>query len=422
MMRSTAEELGHVIMCPHCYSPVTVGGELQKRAAAPEEVPLVLEDSGEDEYQLADEEFASQASQRSSATEEPVEEEDEYRLSEAEARPPKPVPAASHDDELDIDLDSFDEGDGEKPQRRERGVVLQDHDPMDGAWVIQERRDRLSLEDRLAEAARMRRFASEPPDHPFLSGVFNFLFYPSSWKRWLGLAAGTALVYFLVANAVDSGISGGAELFFSLIFAAMAAGAALLLVMFAAVAALAIVQDTAAGADEVEGWPDFNFVDWAGQAFYFINAVGVSVAPGFVLASAFESWGPQRWIAPAVTAALFFPIVVLSQLDGMSPFSILTPGVLKGALKSPLSWMAFYAVSLFTLAAATGLGWLTLRLLPWTEAPAAAALGVISTAALMIECRLIGRLAWFCEETKPPVEEETEGEEAVTEEDREVIE
>jgi hypothetical protein len=291
---------------------------------------------------------------------------------------------------------------------------------MSGAWTIEELHVRLSLEDRRAAAARDRGLDAAPPDYPFLSGVFGFLLYRSTWPRWLGLALGTALVFFLIANAVAAARSGGAELFFSLVFTAMAASAALVLVVFEAVAVLAIVQDTAAGADEVEGWPDFNFVDWAGQAFYFINALGFSAAPGFLLASAMDEWGTIRWAAPAVTAALFYPIVLLSQLDGMSPFSILTPGVLKGALKSPLAWLAFYAVSLVTLGVAAVTTGLALRFLKWDGFPAAMVLGVVITTALLIESRLVGRLAWFCEETQPAVEED-QAEES-PDEDRDVIE
>jgi ribosomal protein S27E len=433
MMRSTAEELGHTIMCPHCYSPVVVGGEHHKRPPAPAgEPPLVLEDSGDDDYQLAAEEPAPRSvAQRRPAPENfrgeefasPAEE-DEYRLSETEERlpPPRPKPAPV-DDDLELDWEADSRGAEEKSPRRQRDVVLQDHDPMDGAWVIQERRDRLSLEDRLAAEAAKRRISAEPPDHPFISGVFGFLTYPSSMIRWVALTLGTALVYYLVANAVASARTGGAELFFSLVFAALAGGAALLLIFFKAVAILAIVQDTAAGADEVEGWPDFNFVDWAGQAFYFLNAIAFSAAPGFVIASVLDAWGPVRWAAPLATAAVFFPVVLLSQLDGMSPFSIVTPGVLRGLVKSPLAWLAFYTVSLTVLAAAGGLGWLSLRVFRWDGAIAAMLLGSVATTALLLEARLVGRLAWFCEETEPKVEdEERESEEGAIDEDREVIE
>jgi hypothetical protein len=377
-----------------------------------------LEDTGEDEYQLADEPALWRddgLTKSNHRDQEELEEEDEYRLSDVADQPPPPRPRPTlEDDDLDLDLAPLAERDDAKSPRRERGVVLQDHNPLDDASMIQERRDRLRLEDRLAAEARSRR-NSNPPDYPFLSGVFNFPFYGSSWPRWLGLTAGTALVYYLVANAVASARFGGAELFFSLIFATMAGSAALLLIVFEAVAVLAVVQDTAAGADEVEGWPDFNFVEWAGQAFYFINALAFSAAPGFLLASVTDSLGPWRWAAPAITAALLYPIVLLSQLDGMSPFSILTPGVIKGALKSPSAWMAFYGVSLGTIAAAAAICWVTVKAAAWDGPVAAIVLATVTTTALLVESRLIGRLAWFCEETEPVVEPE-ESEEAPAEE------
>jgi hypothetical protein len=187
-----------------------------------------------------------------------------------------------------------------------------------------------------------------------------------------------------------------------LIFAMMAAAAGLLLVMFQAVAMLAIVQDTAAGNEEIEDWPDFIFVDWVGQAFYVLNAAAFSALPGFLAASALGFSGPLRWGLTAAAFALLFPVMLLSQLDGGSPFSLFTPGVLKGAIKSPLAWAAFYGVSLVVLGAAAGLGWLTLRLVSWSGIPAAAVLGILLSTTLLIESRLIGRLAWFCEEEEPP--------------------
>jgi hypothetical protein len=323
-------------------------------------------------------------------------EEEEYRLSDEAPRPTRPRPTPV-DDDLEIDLAPER---AEEAPRRERASVP-DQNPFEAAdSMVQERRP--SLEERLEQAAKDRHEA-EPPAYPFLSGVFGFLLYSSTWPRWVGLTMGTALVYFLAAGAAASARSGGAELFISLLFAITAGSAALLLVFFEAVAVLAIVQDTAAGADEIEGWPDFVFVDWAGQAFYFLNALAFSVAPGFLLATFMDSWGPIRWVLPAVSAAFLYPIVLLSQLDGMSPFSILTPGVLKGLFRSPKAWTAFYAVALLVILAAAAVYWLAVRIAGWDGIVAAVAAAVVVTTAMMLVHRLIGRLAWFCEETQPVV-------------------
>jgi hypothetical protein len=387
-----------------------------------------LEDSGDDEYGLAEEDLQLAASlplsDFSSPAEESEDDEDEYRLSAPEERPPvsarPPVLPVAEDDDLAPLLEE------EPPQparkRRERAGVGAGEVLSNDSWEIQERKDRPSLEDRLAEASgRIDYRDQELPDHPFRSGLGAFLFYPGVWKRWAGLSIGTAIVYYFTANAVVAGAQGGSQMFFSLIFAVMAAAAGLLLVMVEAVAILAIVQDTAAGSEQIEDWPDFLFIDWAGQAFYVFNALAFALLPGFLLASAIEAAGPIRWVALPISFALFFPVVLLSQLDGDSPFSILTPRVLRSLYKAPGAWLAFYAVSsaVLTAAVAVGAGIVLLgtrvALFAWHGFVAALLLGVLATAALMLEARLIGRLAWFCEEEEPaaeptPEEEAAEGE------------
>lgn len=411
VMRASEEELGHAIMCPSCYSPVTVGGEKYKRpipAPEPEPPGLVLEDSGDDEYRLAEGGFAAPEPSNASAFNDNGDE-DEYRVSDALERPVLPSPnrplAQNNGDEESLELEFEGEAhDRKKPQTRQRAVAPADQELASEVWQPPGAIHRPSLEERLA-AAQSGDGEMELPDHPFTVGVAGFIFRRSVWKRWLGISLGTAVVYFFLANAVASGIGGGKELFYSLIFGVMGAASALLLVLFESVAVLAIVQDTSAGSDEIESWPDFNFVDWVGQAFYVLNAIAFSAAPGFILASSFPGWGPNRWWAPAITGALLFPVILLSQLDGWSPFSLLTPGVAKGAVKSPLSWLAFYGVSLIVLGIGAILGWATVRFVKDWHGPVAAAVwGVLATTMLMLESRLIGRLGWFCVQEAPPVE------------------
>jgi ribosomal protein S27E len=409
MMRAPEDELGHTIMCPTCYSPVVVGGEKHRKPIKPEPHVLVLEDAGDDDYRLSEEE-ASHAAPPVLAISNG--DEDEYRLSEEEDRPPPsrlpPVLETAAEDEPDWGLES----EWPRPKPHEPKAAPRRPGPAEPMTDLdlQPRHDRPSLEERLAEVAKANYTDTGPPHHPFLAGVFGFLFYSSSVKAWAGLSFGTILVYYLTTNAVASGLRGGGDLFYSLIFAMMAAAAGLLLVMFQAVAMLAIVQDTAAGNEEVEDWPDFIFVDWVGQAFYVLNAAAFSALPGFLAAAALGYSGPLRVGLTAISFAALFPVMVLSQLDGGSPFSLFTPGVLKGAIKSPLAWGAFYVVSLVVLAAAAGLGWLTLRLVSWSGIPAAVVLGILLATTLLLESRLIGRLAWYCEEEPVPVTSETEEE------------
>ncbi len=416
MMRASEEELGHVIMCPHCFSPVTVGGESHKKPTPTVDLPsLVLEDSGDDndDYQLADDAFERPRTNFVSAptapSPQPAEDEDEYRLGDVEERP---RPAAAFPQSLtDEDRPSNNKAPpsaSKKPERK----FSSPSPPLEDPWSVPEPQTRPSLEERLAAAQAEQGGDGELPDYPFVSGVFGFLLYPGTRVRWLGLALGTAVVYFSTANAIAAGIEGGSTMFHSLLFGILAAASFLIVGMLESVTALAIVNDTAAGNDEVVSWPDFVFLDWAGQAFYIINAVAFSALPGFLVASFLETSGPERWLTTAACAglsgALLFPIILLSQLDGSSPFSLLTPGVLKSLPAAPAAWLACYVMQGLVLGAAVGGCAAAIAGLGANSIGAALAVGTLSAAAVLLCSRLIGRLAWYVEEEEVVIERPTE--------------
>jgi hypothetical protein len=416
---------------------VTVGGEKHKKPPLPagKSAGLVLDDAGDDEYRL--EEEPTKRSPRTTTPRKPTvtpspkpvshNGDDEYRLSDDEPPPLRPARVPPSAPPADDDYTLAEESAPRPAQRPRNDKPVADKkakaDKHRAADPKRSRdRDLAPLEEQLPVgweiAAQAQRESqgeaakTSPPDedddwimppHPFTKGVVGFMFHTSTWPRWVGLALGTAIVYFFASSAVAAGMRGGGELFYSLLFAVMASTAALLLVMFESVIALAIVQDTASGSERVDDWPDFIFLDWVGQAFYVINAAGFSVAPGFVAMSLVNDWGALRWIVPTLTFLTLFPIILLSQLDGGSPFSVLTPGVLKGIARWPLSWLTFYAVAALVVGvAAVGMG-LTMLAAGWSSAFAAIAVGVLSSGAVMILSRLIGLLGWFCVEEEPVI-------------------
>lgn len=415
MMRASEEELGHVIMCPQCFSPVTVGGEKHKKPApAAEPRSLVLEDTGDDEYQLADDEF--ERPKATFPTAEPLApsdasslnrlSDDEYRLTHAEERPRVSdafaAPSAKRRSSTGASPKS-----SKRPPRSER-TESRSASEIEDPWSVPEPKPRPSLEERLAAALPDWNTPRELPDHPFVTGIFGFLLYASTRIRWLGLAAGLAIVYFLAANAIARGIEGGPALFQSLIFGVMAGAGLLVVGMLGSVTSLAIVNDTAAGNEEVLSWPDYVFLDWAGQAFYVFNAVAFAALPGFLVASFIDASGPERWAITAACAGLsgvlLFPVILLSQLDGSSPFSVLTAGVLKSIPAAFSAWIACYAM----IALVVGVAVVGSAAAVWIFGPesivAALVIGILGSAALLLSSRLIGRLAWYVEEEEVVIE------------------
>jgi hypothetical protein len=452
-MKAAEEELGHTIMCPHCFSPVVAGGELQKKGASapPEPRSLVLEDSGDEDYQLADEVVQRPSVQPLLSTSPPAEssapraepKRDEARNRDRETRPRDGVKKNKRDHEKKPDggnrhaekkrddarrataapatsAPSFDDDEyalaaeedrprvapavappaeddtpleEERPRRPRAAAPTSNAAPLDPRLTPQ---NRPSIEERLA-AAQAKRGPIRPPDHPFVEGVVSFLFQPSALGRWIGLIVGTAIVYFFAASSIRLGMAGGTNLFLSLLFGVMAAAAGLLLVMFEAVVALSVVQDTAAGEDEIANWPDYVFIDWVGQAFYLLNAIAFAAAPGFIVASFLDTWGPWRWALPVATGVVLFPIILLSQLDGGSPFSLLT-GTMLQSLARLDAWAPFYAMEAVVLGIAGAGAWLAYAVLGGRTALEAIVVGVLATTALLVLSRLIGRLAWCLEE------------------------
>jgi len=97
---------------------------------------------------------------------------------------------------------------------------------------------------------------------------------------------------------------------------------------------------------------------------------------------------------------VFFPIILLSQLEVGSPFGISSARVLASLVRLPFTWLFFFA-ELTALAA----GWIGLTFLVDMFVPV---LDVLTTplfvAALFLAARLLGRLGWKLAESTPESE------------------
>jgi hypothetical protein len=112
--------------------------------------------------------------------------------------------------------------------------------------------------------------------------------------------------------------------------------------------------------------------------------------------------------AIAVAAAAFvlaMPITLLSALLEGSPIGVLSPRLLSSLGRCAGPWLLFYVQS-FMLAAVTGAAaWALAPRTPGTLPPAFVwGVTPIALAALIIDMRLLGRLAWWISD-KMPTEE-----------------
>jgi hypothetical protein len=164
---------------------------------------------------------------------------------------------------------------------------------------------------------------------------------------------------------------------------------------------LLVVEDTAAGNDEVV-WPDEPFLDWFGKVFYLGSIVAVWLLPAIVIgrlaASLFPGENPAV-VTAAVVAGFFwlvFPVTILSTLSSTSRWSPFRPAVVRLMARAFGSTLAFYFVSGLLLAGCTAL--VVVGLATWVLLPVGA---VAVGTTLLVYARLLGRLAWKLNQLVP---------------------
>jgi DNA-directed RNA polymerase subunit M/transcription elongation factor TFIIS len=242
-----------------------------------------------------------------------------------------------------------------------------------------------------------------PPRWPLVSGVFTFPWRHGTWAKWFWLSAGAMpiacmgqLGWYMARDIVAGGGLGAiGSAILSPILVATAVCLALGWTGVFAINLLTILADTAAGADDVETWPDPSaFLDWAGSTFFVINSLALSVAAGNGLdwlLSQLELPGGYAMVGMPV---VLFPLVLLSMLEVNSPFVPLSKTVCRSLLRNCRAWIGFYLETSLLLAATGGI--VIAALLPGSLLLAIPLVALTMVASLMIYFRLLGRLAWCC--------------------------
>ncbi|MFO0897582.1 MAG: hypothetical protein U0836_09180 [Pirellulales bacterium] len=245
------------------------------------------------------------------------------------------------------------------------------------------------------------------PAWPLVSGVFGFPLRPGVWQRWVGLSVGLAAILILVSNAHAVTRGGpGKEWALAILYSGLAVFGAAMWYVFGPAILLAIFQDTAAGNDNVETWPDGPWIDTALEGLYIVCALATAgiVSAGLWEAARFSGIG-NAWAATLTGLVGFvaFPVFLLSMIE---QGSMLMPvsGPVWGSLISGWKWWAVFLIESLLLDFAVGNVVLAIvRRLPETgigalQMTALAAVAALFVAFLIIYFRLLGRLAWCCEE------------------------
>ena len=143
------------------------------------------------------------------------------------------------------------------------------------------------------------------------------------------------------------GAAGMAILFFMYLLAATILG---VLAGFTAHSFLTVVEDTAAGNDEVR-WPNDPLVDWAWKFVYLGWLMAAWLVPAMIVARLWAAGSPPE-TAFAKTAGmvavlfwLFFPISLLSSLSASSRWFIFSPAILPRFAQRSGAAAMFYLVT-----------------------------------------------------------------------------
>lgn len=188
-----------------------------------------------------------------------------------------------------------------------------------------------------------------------------------------------------------AGAVGGLLIFFSSLIAVVISG--LVTLSYAAHGYLAIVEDTAAGSDDVR-WPDEAITEFLWKPFYlaWVWAVPVVATWLVVMAAAPDLFhGPLgNLVTIGGSLWLLFPISMLSSLGGRSRVQVLHMGLLARLVRHAGVLMLFYLLTGPVLAVGLALAYLGLFHSGWILLPAVPA----CVALFFIHARLLGRLGW----------------------------
>lgn len=267
---------------------------------------------------------------------------------------------------------------------------------------------------------RIRNVSERPPapEWTFFTHVFDFPWRTRSalihWLKLTGLMIGPALCLALNLWLYEE-LGSRSLLPIGFLFMGELAFITTALA-YAANSASRILQETTAGADQVEDWADGEWRDWSlellstGYVFLF------AVLAGYVIAQPLRSFLNDSTYLNLLTGLPFlvFPVFWLSTVDSGAIWLPWSPMVAQSLVRIPKHWLLFYGLTAGVTTATLGLLLLIFHWYPWAVCVLLAP--VVSTF-VFLYARLLGRMAWKI--TADATERQPEEPEADEEEDAE---
>jgi hypothetical protein len=250
------------------------------------------------------------------------------------------------------------------------------------------------------------------PRAPLLTGVWRMLFTEEVIARWILSSIVLGFAGQFLGEALLTPIQGMAEAI-KLIFTVL--GMVLAALWFAIVGPfiVAIVGESADGHDKLNQPPRLFAFDWFNELFCFVTAASVAGLCGLGMSQLLRLTplgSSAQGAIVAVVVIMVLPFALLSTLLEGSPFGIISPRLVSSLGRCAGAWLLFYVQTLALAAFAGAAAWMLahaiqpggsgLTVLVWLFAP----LGI---AALFVDMRLLGRLAWLISERMPEKDEES---------------
>ena len=378
LMYATDEQVGQMLPCPDCGHR-----NLAKPRPAKRPPPRVMVDDG-----------------------------DEYQLDETHVPPPTPVYSSIESREAE----------GRAAARARAGIRKPEPDPFDDDTEepAAQPAAKAAPRPRPANAAAANSPAPRPtaapsqparkkpqrsrnrPAVPVVQGVFSMIFSAEVMVRWVALSLTLTGLLFLLASAVNAM---GTQALYLLPFYAGGCIVAGFWLISAAPLFVAIITESAGGADELHDPPGWMALDYAETGFIVLATMLSALPAGLAMKAAVGIPEEQRFALAAAIWLIVFPFIVLSALEQGTMFAIFSPRIAASLFRCFIPWATFYIVSALAVAAAGGLTYfllsranlLALFPIPW-----------LAVAIILLYMRLIGRLGWWIADAMPAPKEADE--------------
>jgi len=238
------------------------------------------------------------------------------------------------------------------------------------------------------------------PRWPLITGVLPILFKPGVATRWLALSAALIAAGSIVLFGIRLSMTSQMGAIAGMCFFAIGCVMTMLCGAFAASVSTAIITASAEGSRDVDDWP--HLLDWFGHGLMFGISGIMSAVPGWLICiiPVVQSYPYLVAVTIYVSVAIFWPIMILSQLHFDSMFAVVSPRILGSLLRCPFSW-AFFYLETFALLTVCGIA---IVFLAGDNPQTVLWFTPLFVAVMILLARLLGRLAWYLSDRLATVE------------------